>query len=328
MKMVAAIEQSQLLEVTDLKKHFTFSGGFRKKKVLKAVDGVSFVLGESEVLGVVGESGCGKTTLGRTILRLYPVTSGQILFEGEDISTISDQRLQELRGQMQIVFQDPYSSLNPRITIGKMLRQILHTHGIKNKAEKESRCTDVITKVGLDPAHLSRYPHEFSGGQRQRIAIARALILNPKFIVADEPTSALDMSIQAQILNLMKKIQEDLKISYLFITHNLAAAQYMSDRIAVMYLGQIVEIGSRQALYKNPSHPYTKALLKLCPVPDPNKRIDKVVLKGEIPSPTDPPFGCRFHPRCPEKSGKCVQQAPESFQISEDHEVYCHLFSI
>ncbi|MFH1479962.1 MAG: ABC transporter ATP-binding protein [Pseudomonadota bacterium] len=318
--------QNQLLKVTDLTKYFYIKKGFRKTQVLKAVDGVNFELGSAEVLGVVGESGCGKTTLGRTVLRLYPPTSGRILFESVDLSTITEKKLREMRSEMQIIFQDPYSSLNPRLTVGKMLNQILRSHGTKDAMERKMRCYDAMEKVGLEPVHLFRFPHEFSGGQRQRIAIARALILNPKFIVADEPTSALDMSIQAQILNLMKSLQEELKISYLFITHNLSAARFICDRVAVMYLGKIVEMATRTELYENPAHPYTKALLNLCPIPDPSSAVNKVTLTGEVPSPINPPSGCRFHPRCPQKMGICEKEDPETCNTAPGHEVICHLF--
>ena len=318
--------QDHLLKVSDLTKYFYIKKGLRKTQILKAVDGVNFAIGRSEVLGVVGESGCGKTTLGRTILRLYPPTSGRILFEDVDLSTIPEKRLREMRSEMQIIFQDPYSSLNPRLTVGKMLNQILRSHGVKDAIERKMRCYDAMEKVGLEPVHLFRFPHEFSGGQRQRIAIARALILNPKFIVADEPTSALDMSIQAQILNLMKSLQEELKISYLFITHNLSAARFICDRVAVMYLGKIVEMATRTELYENPAHPYTKALLNLCPIPDPASAVDKVTLTGEVPSPTNPPSGCRFHPRCPQKMDICEKEAPEACNPALGHEVICHLF--
>ncbi|MBW1997578.1 MAG: ABC transporter ATP-binding protein [Deltaproteobacteria bacterium] len=316
----------RLLEVVDLRKYFYIKKGFRQRQVLKAVDGVDFHLGEGEVLGVVGESGCGKTTLGRTLIRLYPPTSGRILFQGMDLSRLSEKEMRELRSRMQIIFQDPYSSLNPRMTVGRMLNQILYSHGIKDSRERKMRCYEVMEKVGLEPAHLGRFPHEFSGGQRQRIAIARALILNPKFIVADEPSSALDMSIQAQILNLMKSLQRELGISYVFITHNLSAARFICDRIAVMYLGKIVEIARRKELYENPSHPYTKALLHLCPVPDPDSALGKVPLVGEVPSPIDQPSGCPFHPRCPQRMDLCARETPSAHRITNGHEVACHLF--
>ena len=314
-----------LLEVTDLKKYFFIKKGFQKRKVLKAVDGVGFRMDTGEVLGVVGESGCGKTTLGRTVLRLYPPTSGAIYFDGIDLCDLPEKDLRKVRGQIQIIFQDPYSSLNPRMTVGKMLNQILHSHGVRDSKERKMRCYGAMEKVGLEPMHLKRFPHEFSGGQRQRIAIARALILNPKFIVADEPSSALDMSIQAQILNLMKSLQRELNISYLFITHNLSAARFMCDRIAVMYLGKLVELATRTSLFENPGHPYTKALLPLCPTPDPDGGIEKVPLTGEVPSPINPPSGCRFHPRCALARDICTQEEPELAKTETGHFVACHL---
>ena len=317
-----------LLSVLDLKKHFYIRKGFREVQVLKAVDGVSFQLSPGEVLGVVGESGCGKTTLGRTVLRLYDPTSGIVFFDGKDVCHLSNAALRKLRARMQIIFQDPYSSLNPRITVGKMLNQILYSHEGMDSHEREERCADTMEKVGLEPAHLKRFPHEFSGGQRQRIAIARALILYPSLIVADEPSSALDMSVQAQILNLMKSLQKEMNIAYLFITHNLSAARFLCDRIAVMYLGKVVELASRTQLFENPCHPYTKALLPLCPIPDPDSRVDQVPLKGEVPSPVNPPDGCRFHPRCPEAREICNHSGPGLVEIEPGHEVACHLFTL
>jgi oligopeptide transport system ATP-binding protein len=320
------LQNNPLLSVADLKKYFYIKKGFREVQVLKAVDGVSFQLLPGEALGVVGESGCGKTTLGRTVLRLYDPTSGVIFFDGRDVCHLPYPELRKMRGRMQIVFQDPYSSLNPRMTVGKMLNQILYSHGVEDALERKKRCADVMEKVGLEQGHLKRYPHEFSGGQRQRIAIARALILYPSLIVADEPSSALDMSIQAQILNLMKTLQKEMNIAYLFITHNLSAARFLCDRIAVMYLGKVVELASRTQLFEHPSHPYTKALLPLCPIPDPDSRIQQVPLKGEVPSPVNPPEGCRFHPRCPEVLTICSQQEPALLEIEPGHQVACHLF--
>ncbi len=315
-----------LLSVSDLKKHFYIRKGFGDVRVLKAVDGVSFQLSPAEVLGFVGESGCGKTTLGRTVLRLYEPTSGVIFFDGKDVCHLPYAALRKMRSRMQIIFQDPYSSLNPRITVAKMLNQILHSHGVSDARERARRCADAIEKVGLELGHLKRFPHEFSGGQRQRIAIARSLILYPSLIVADEPSSALDMSIQAQILNLMKSLQRQMNIAYLFITHNLSAARFLCDRIAVMYLGRVVELASRTQLFDQPCHPYTKALLPLCPIPDPDSRVEQVPLKGEVPSPVNPPDGCRFHPRCPEAKEVCIRQGPELAEIEPGHEVACHLF--
>jgi len=316
-----------LLSVTDLKKHFYIKKGFGNVQVLKAVDGVTFQLKPAEVLGFVGESGCGKTTLGRTVLRLYEPTSGMIFFDGKDLCHLPTESLRTMRGRMQIIFQDPYSSLNPRITVARMLNQILRSHGVQDSREREQRCVDTMEKVGLESAHLKRFPHEFSGGQRQRIAIARALILYPSLIVADEPSSALDMSIQAQILNLMKSLQKQMNIAFLFITHNLSAARFFCDRIAVMYLGKVVELAGRTQLFEHPCHPYTKALLPLCPIPDPDSRVEQVPLRGEVPSPVNPPDGCRFHPRCPEAKEICARTEPQLVEIEPGHEVACHLFS-
>lgn len=319
--------QSPLLEVARLRKHFYVRKGWGKPQTLKAVDGVSFSMRQAEVLGLVGESGCGKTTLGRVVLRLYRPTSGSICFEGKELSDLPEKDLRKLRASMQIIFQDPYASLNPRMTVGNMLQEVLLSHGVMSRKEREDRIQGIIKKVGLETAHIGRFPHEFSGGQRQRIAIARALILNPKLIIADEPSSALDMSIQAQILNLMKSLQQEFQISYLFITHNLSAARFMCKRIAVMYLGKIVELGEHPTIFENPSHPYTVALLSLCPGLDPEKRTKHELLPGDIPSPVNLPSGCRFHPRCAKAMDICSVVEPDLVQNWKDHFVACHLYS-
>jgi len=317
-------QHHQLLEVVELKKYFYIRRSFRKQQILKAVDGVSFGLNPQEAMGIVGESGCGKSTLGKTILRLYQPTFGDIFFNGINLCRLSGEEMRRNRGQMQIIFQDPFSSLNPRMKIGKMLNQILHSHGVRDLGERKMRSHEIMEKVGLTPADLKKFPHEFSGGQRQRIAIARALILNPKFIVADEPSSSLDMSIQAQILNLMKSLQEELRISYLFITHNLSAARFVCNRIAVMYLGKIVELANCTALFRNPGHPYTIALLALCPTPDPDRKIEKVPLTGDVPSPVNLPKGCRFHPRCLYAENLCKEAEPNLVETEPDHFIACH----
>lgn len=317
-------QHRQLLEVVDLKKYFYIKKGFRKQEILKAVDGIHFRLDQQEAMGIVGESGCGKTTLGKTILRLYPPTFGDIFFNGINLCKLSDEEMRRIRGQMQIIFQDPFSSLNPRMKIGKMLDQILHSHGFTDPVKRKMRSHEIMEKVGLTPADLKKFPHEFSGGQRQRIAIARALILNPKFIVADEPSSSLDMSIQAQILNLMKSLQEEFDISYLFITHNLSAARFICNRIAVMYLGKIVELTNCTTLFKNPGHPYTIALLALCPTPDPDRKIEKVPLTGDVPSPVHLPTGCRFHPRCLYTENLCKKEEPSLIETEPGHFIACH----
>ncbi|TCZ77813.1 dipeptide ABC transporter ATP-binding protein [Paenibacillus albiflavus] len=316
-----------LLEVHDLKKYFPIRGGVFQRTVghVKAVDGVSFSIKKGEAFGLVGESGCGKSTIGRTILRLNEKTSGQVIYNGTDIHTLNKTDMRKLRPEMQIVFQDPYSSLNPRINVGQAVGEALLAHGLCTKAELRDRISEIFNICGLAPYHINRFPHEFSGGQRQRIGIARALIMNPQFIVADEPVSALDVSIQAQIINLLGDLQESRDLTYLFISHDLSVVEHLCNRIGVMYLGSMVEMASRDELFKNPLHPYTKALLSAVPVPDPTLKRERIVLQGDIPSPAKPPVGCKFHTRCPIATEICKQQVPEYREVGSNHFVACHL---
>ena len=315
----------QLLEIKNLKKYFPVRKGLFQRVVghVRAVDDVSLAIKPGETLGLVGESGCGKTTVGRTLLRLYEPTSGEIQFDGRDVATLHGRQLRELRRDMQIVFQDPFSSLNPRMTVRSIIEEGLLVHRIGSASERLDRVHDILRKVGLDTSYVNRYPHEFSGGQRQRISIARALVLNPKFVVLDEPISALDVSIQAQIINLLTDLKDELKLTYLFISHDLSVVEYISNRVAVMYLGEVVEMASSEQLYKTPLHPYTKALLSSVPSMDPNARNKRAVLTGDVPSPINPPGGCRFHPRCPIAREVCSRVAPKPVDI-EGHVVRCH----
>lgn len=318
-----------LVEVRDLKMHFPVNSGimFQRPKVwIKAVDGVSFILREGETLGLVGESGSGKTTVGRCILRLYRPVSGQVFFDGLDINSMNAKTIRQVRRRMQVIFQDPYSSLNPRMTAGSIIAEPLVIHKMINGKNKiQDRVMELADMVGFQTSMVNRFPHEFSSGQRQRIAIARALALEPDFIVADEPVSALDVSIQAQIINLMRDLQDRLKLTYLFIAHDLSVVRHISDRVAVMYLGRIVEIADKDELYGNPQHPYTKALLSAVPVPDPEieAKRDRVILRGETPSPSNPPVGCPFHPRCPAVVEQCKQKIPDLQEIAPGHWVSC-----
>jgi oligopeptide/dipeptide ABC transporter ATP-binding protein len=321
-----------LLQVTGLKKYFPVRSGLfsRVTSWVKAVDDITFHVNHGETLGLVGESGCGKTTVGRSILRLMEPTAGDIRFEGEDVLALKPRELRQVRRRMQIIFQDPYSSLNPRMTIGSIVSEPLKIHKIAKGRELQDRVNQLFVKVGLRPEHQSRYPHEFSGGQRQRVGIARALALNPKFIVCDEAVSALDVSIQAQILNLLRDLQEEFHLSYLFITHDLNVVQYLADRIAVMYLGQLAEIAPVEDLFASPKHPYTQALLSANPVPDPTAVSKRMILSGDVPSPLHPPSGCRFHPRCPEVMDVCKTADPPLITIGPPelgHQVWCHLHS-
>ncbi len=317
-----------LVVVRDLKKYFPVRRGLLQRITawVKAVDGASFTIRRGETLGLVGESGCGKTTVGRTILRLIEPTAGEVYFEGRNIFTLSKAELKTLRRDMQIIFQDPYSSLDPRMPVGASIAEGLAVHGIGTPKERFEMVVDLLRKVGLEDYHARRYPHEFSGGQRQRIVIARALALRPKFIVCDEPISALDVSIQAQIINLLKELQEEFKLTYLFIAHNLSVIEHVSDRVAVMYLGKIVELTSREELYRNPLHPYTQALLSAVPIPDPTLKRERILLKGDVPSPLNPPSGCRFHPRCPVATRYCAREEPPFVNIGtreREHWVAC-----
>lgn len=316
-----------LLDIRDLKKYFTLGGDFLSgsRGVVRAVDGVDLRIYKGETLGLVGESGCGKTTLGRLIMRLEEPTEGEIIFNGEDILQYSGRELKNFRKKVQLIFQDPYTSLNPRKNAGSIIGESFLVHKLARGKEREEKTARLMEVVGLTREQMSRYPHEFSGGQRQRIGVARALALNPEFVVADEPVSALDVSIQAQILNLLKKLQSDYNLTYLFISHDLSVIGHMSDRIAVMYLGKIVELADRQTLFDNPYHPYTEALLSAVPVPDPGMKKRRIILKGDIPSPIDPPSGCSFHPRCPYMMDICVETDPDFLDKGNGRYAACHL---
>ena len=320
------------LRVNDLVKHFPIRGGLfgvRALGAVRAVDGVSFEVRQGETLGLVGESGCGKTTLGKVILRLLPPTSGEVLVEDTAIFKLRGDEMKAVRRDIQVIFQDPYASLNPRMSVGEIVGEGLYIHGMRNKRERERTVRELLARVGLNQSHIHRYPHEFSGGQRQRIGIARALAVRPKFIVCDEPVSALDVSIQSQVLNLLSDLQDELKLTYLFIAHNLAVVEHLSDRVGVMYLGKLVELADSQELYRNPRHPYTVALLSAVPEVDPGRRKKRIVLKGDLPSPANPPSGCRFHTRCwlREQLGNpenCVTIEPEFRDVGNGHRTACH----
>ena len=316
-----------LVEVKDLKKYFPVRGGMvaEKRQMLKAVDGVSFQIYKGETLGLVGK-GCGKTTVGRTILKLYAPTSGRVIFDGDDISDLNDRQMRPYRKRMQIIFQDPYASLNPRMTVGDIIAESIDIHRIAAGEDREAMIFDLLDKVGLNREHAGRYPHEFSGGQRQRIGIARALAVNPDFIVCDEPISALDVSIQAQVVNLLEDLQVEMGLTYLFIAHDLSMVKHISDRVGVMYLGKIVEIAESSELYSKPLHPYTQALLSAIPVPDPDamEKRDRIILKGDVPTPINPPSGCRFRTRCPIASDICAEQEPDMKDYGGGHMAACH----
>jgi oligopeptide/dipeptide ABC transporter ATP-binding protein len=317
-----------LLQVDDLKIHFPIKKGLLSKTAghVYAVDGVSLRLKRGQTLGLVGESGCGKTTTGLGILRLIPVTSGRITYNGEDIYAAGPDRLRTLRRELQIIFQDPYSSLNPRMTVNQILADPMEIHGVYPGKERSERIAYLLEKVGLPPEHGRRFPHEFSGGQRQRIGIARALALNPSLIIGDEPVSALDVSIQAQIINLLIDLQAEFGLSYVIIAHDLAVVEHICDHVAVMYLGRVVERGTHRQLYTSPKHPYTQALLSAVPVPDPQLKKSRIILQGDVPSPIHPPAGCHFHPRCPHRMTICDQQQPELNDLGQGHEACCFLY--
>ncbi|WP_019121877.1 ABC transporter ATP-binding protein [Brevibacillus massiliensis] len=317
-----------LLEVKDLTKYYPIRGGLfqRNKQYVKAVDGVTFSIREGETFGLVGESGCGKSTTGRSILRLIEPTSGKVYFDGREITKLNHQELRNIRKDMQIIFQDPYASLNPRMTIGKMMEEPMIVHGISDKSLRRQKVREMLEVVGLNAEHGDRYPHEFSGGQRQRVGIARALMHQPKLIVADEPVSALDVSVQSQVLNLLQDLQETFRLTYLFISHDLSVVRYICDRIGVMYLGRMVELGERDALYDRPLHPYTQALLSAAPIPDPEALRERIVLQGDVPNPANPPVGCAFHPRCPYAVETCRTTRPAFREAESGRFVACHLY--
>lgn len=316
-----------LLEVRNLKKHFPIKAGLLNRTVghVRAVDGISFTIQPGETFGLVGESGSGKSTVGRTVIRLTDKTEGEVKFKGVDLYALPSQELRKLRPKLQLIFQDPYSSLNPRVRIGDAIGEALLDHGLVPKEEIRDRVLEVLASCGLSSYHIDRFPHEFSGGQRQRIGIARALILNPELIIADEPVSALDVSIQAQIINLFSKLQETRGLTYLFISHDLSVVEHLSSRVGVMYLGSMVETASRDELFRNPLHPYTKALPSAVPVPIPRLKRERIVLKGDIPNPANPPSGCKFHTRCPFAVERCREETPEFRDAGGHHFVACHL---
>jgi len=323
-----SISTENVLQVIDLKQYFPIKAGLMQRVVgyVKAVDGISFTIKRGKTMGLVGESGCGKTTVGKTILRLNEKTSGDVLFYGSDIYAISRRDMRKIRPKMQIIFQDPYSSLSPRLPVSEIIGEAVKEHHIVPDDEYEDYLDRIMKSCGLQPYHKDRYPHEFSGGQRQRICIARALALNPSFIVCDEPVSALDVSIQAQIINLLKDLQEKFKLTYLFISHDLSVVEHISDDVGVMYLGNLVEYGSKTSIFRNPLHPYTQALLSAAPVPDPAAKKNRIILEGSIPSPANPPSGCKFHTRCRHCMEICKKVDPQTKEIEPGHTVACHLY--
>lgn len=320
--------RTNLLEVKDLKQYFPIKAGLLQRVVghVKAVDGITFNIKRGTTMGLVGESGCGKTTVGKTILRLNEKTSGDVVFNGVDIFALDREELRMMRPKMQIIFQDPYSSLSPRLPVSEIIGEAVREHSLTTPEQHNAFIDNIMEKCGLQPYHKDRYPHEFSGGQRQRICIARALALLPEFVVCDEPVSALDVSIQAQIINLLKDLQDDFELTYLFISHDLSVVEHISDEVGVMYLGDIVEFGSKKDIFKNPLHPYTQALLSAAPVPDPSAKRDRIILEGSIPSPANPPSGCKFHTRCWKRMDICDKVIPEVREIEPGHTVACHLY--
>jgi oligopeptide/dipeptide ABC transporter ATP-binding protein len=323
------MSEGNLLEVRDLRKYFPIKTGVFRATTghVKAVDGISFGIREGESLGLVGESGCGKSTVGRTILRLLEATSGQIYFEGEDLLSLNRRNLQGVRKRIQIIFQDPYSSLNRRMTVGDIVGEALDIHHLaRGRRERRQKIEQILGEVGLRPEHIGHYPHEFSGGQRQRIGIARALSVEPKLIIADEPVSALDVSIQAQVINLLQDLQESLNLTYLFISHDLSVVKHISNRVAVMYLGKIVEIADKKDLFDRPLHPYSQSLLSAIPIPDPSLKRGRIILEGDVPSPVDPPSGCPFHTRCPKRFDVCDKEVPVFKDFGGGHFASCHLY--
>ncbi|MDO4420308.1 MAG: dipeptide ABC transporter ATP-binding protein [Ruminococcus sp.] len=326
-KVLEKFDTDAILEVRNLRKCFPLKKTLTGKvtQELVAVDNVSFTLKRGETLGIVGESGCGKTTLGRTILKLHNSNGGQIIFDGQDITNLKSSQMREIRKKMQIIFQDPYSSLPPRSTVGGILSEPVEVHKIVPKSQIKSYVLDLMEKCGLRDYYYERYPHEFSGGQRQRICIARALSVNPELVICDEPVSALDVSIQAQIINLLKKLQQDMNLTYVFISHDLSVVKFISDKIGVMYLGSMVEFGTKEDIFSNPLHPYTQALFSAIPQPDPDVKMNRIILKGDIPSPANPPKGCRFHTRCPKATDICKEKTPEYKDFGNGHCAACHL---
>ena len=322
------MENDNLLVVENLKKYYPINASVlgKAKSFVKAVDDVSFTIKRGTTMGLVGESGCGKTTVGRTILRLHDVTGGTVMFKGRDLAKLSQKELRSLRPHMQMIFQDPYSSLSPRMPVGEIIGEAVRTHNIVPKSQYQSYIRKVMKDCGLQPQYFYRYPHEFSGGQRQRICIARAVALNPEFIICDEPVSALDVSIQAQIINLLKELQDKYNLTYLFISHDLSVVEHISDTVGVMYLGNLVEYGATPDIFSHPLHPYTKALFSAIPIPDPTIRRERIVLQGSIPSPANPPKGCKFHTRCPYATERCKTEAPKQREVEPGHYVVCHLY--